>query len=466
MVIKTLFRHLGAVSIGEVELQLLPGIPQLSVVGQPDTQIRECGIKLKAALRAASLKWPSGNQIVVNLRPAHFRKTSPGVELAIALGLLKITGQLPAEVADRLGDLIVYGEFTLEGKICAPHDFVEASRFVGSRLLTGPIADQAKLRHGVWEMPNLAAPFLRLRAANSSLTESWKPPESLSLDFHPAAADSLWLSAHAGLNVLLAGPQGTGKTTWTEALYALTDQPTEKNWCEREAMFGKEMDDVTWRPFERPHHSVSALGMVGGGTPIRPGVISRAHGGLLIMDEFLEFSPRVLEALREPVESGYIELARGANRRRFPADFQLVATTNLCPCGRLNPASPIGRSCSYALPKCRSICARMSGPVLDRFDILLLSHLWAGREDRVPFQTILDRVKTSREFAAKRGTGCGYTPAWVNELPINFRRRRSLFRVARAWADLDQAEEVEDRHFTRAFDWVETPMAQLAQIFG
>jgi len=469
MIVQTLFNHDGRLDVGEVEVRLLPGIPQLHVVGQPDSQIREVGIKLKSALRTLGLKWPQGHQIVVNLRPSHFRKTGSGVELAIALAFLKGTGQLSRALQERLSEAVVYGELTLDGRVFAPHDLSVAQRLVGSRLLSGEGVE--RVRHGDWweiARLNQAEPLLRRQVFDWN--GYWSPPRAPELEFHAGAAESLWLSAHSGLNVLLAGPQGTGKTTWSEALYALSDTPDQRLWSEREDMFGREEgragEELRWRPCERPHHSITPLAMVGGGAPIVPGVISRAHGGVLVMDEFLQFDGRVLEALREPVESGWVEHARRGERTRFPAAFQLVATTNLCPCGKLDPTPAVAQRCGLSLRRCRVTCDRLSGPVLDRFDVLILSHLWTHRAPRVPFAQVQELLAQTRAFARRRGERHGQTPGWMQDLPLSFRRRRSLLRVARALADREASPEIQSHHYNDAYQWVETPMAQLQSLFG
>jgi magnesium chelatase family protein len=406
---------------------------------------------------------------VVNLRPPHFRKSSSGVDLAVALGFLALTGQLAPEVRTRLEESVVYGELALDGRVFAPHDLSVAMRAVEVPLLSGE--PTGVVREGSWwQLNTLGQEQPRSIQKAFDWSRIWRPPEFPDWEFQADAAEALWLTAHMGLNVLLAGPQGSGKSTWARALYALTDQPSPEPMCELLDLFGEDVLSAGWRPFEKPHHSITPPAMIGGGSPLFPGVISRAHGGVLLMDEFLEFDAEVLEALREPIERGVIEHARRGERVRYPAAFQLVATTNLCPCGKLNPeppdGRPVGRQCSLSLGRCRSVCGRLSGPLMDRFDLVVLSHKWLLRGPRVSFTEVRRRVAQSRAFARTRGEVLPTLPTWVRELELSHRRRNSLLRVARALADRAGRPGIDDEYFHQAMGWVESPMAHITQLFA
>lgn len=464
MVVKTFFRYGRRFESGEVEISLLPGIPNLHIVGLPDQQIRECGIKLKSALRASGLRWPQGHQIVVNLRPSHFRKSCAGVDLAVALGFLSLTGQLADEIKAKVESSIVYGEVALDGSVSAPFDAGAVIRAAGGdRVLTG--GGLSSIPDGRWlELKDLKRLEIVERRSELAWNERLRPPELVEIALPAAAVQPLLLALHMRLHILLAGPQGSGKSTWARLLYSLTPPPNVNRWLELRDLFPEEIERLTWRPFEQPHHSATALAMVGGGVPVHPGVISRAHGGILLMDEFLEFEPLVLEALREPLETGFVEIARGGARERLPADFQLIATTNLCPCGRLSPKK--GRTCSYSNSYCRSVCDRLSGPLLDRFDLLILSHSWLEKGERVSSGEIRRRLQELTDFAKQRGPRELESLDGVSDLELSYRRQRSLLRVARGLADLDFSEDIRAHHIGQANELVVKPMQEFDQFFA
>lgn len=467
MIVKTLFLQDGLHRPGFVEVKLLPGIPHLHIVGLPDAAIRECGIKIKSALRSAGLAWPAGQQIVVSLRPSDVKKSSAGVELAIAMAYLALSEQLAPSVRLGLEERVVYGELALNGDVCAPSDLEQALRSVSAgELITGRAPFE--VRDGKWfEFANLRQDQFTERECVFDWNGFWARPMAPVHEVHEAASLPLLLTAHMGLTVLVAGPQGTGKSTWARILHSLLPPPDQGELVENARLFGEEVFASRWRPIENPHHTLTPLAMIGGGHPLEPGVISRAHGGVLLMDEFLEFHPQVLEALREPIERGRIELARVGLRQTFPARFHLVATTNLCVCGKLNPMG--FRNCSFTLSRCRSTLARLSGPMLDRFDLMSLSHQWTGKGGKVSMEWLHKKLRDMDEFRKSRA---GFAddpediPGWLRELPLGYRRWKSVQRVARGLADMDASLTIESRHFNHAYEIAVTPMQKLREIFG
>jgi len=465
MTVKTIFSNHGQLELGEVEVRLLPGIPHLHIVGLPQASIRECGIKVKSALRACGLEWPAGQQIVVALRPADVPKSGSGVELAIALAFLARTKQLSPELLSRLPELVVYGELALDGRVLAPPQLESALALSGGHLLTGTPRDD--VRDGRWlEIASLAELRPTTRVREFDWDSHWSRPVFPELEWHPSSVRDLLLALHMRLHMLVAGPQGSGKTTWAKLLHALSPAPDPDDVRALMPWFGDEALATRWRPLEQPHHGTTLQALVGGGAGARPGVITRAHGGILLMDEFLEFPPRVLEALREPVESGSIEIARSGCRQRYPARFQLVGTTNLCPCGQLNPLDK--RPCGYALPRCRSTTVRMSGPLLDRFDLLTLSHEWTGpaEEGRVSSSEVLARAERLAAFRQQRGLRPVVIPDWAKALEVSHRRRNSMVKVARGLADLESMPDVLPHHFMEAYAMVVSPMQRLREVFA
>jgi magnesium chelatase family protein len=464
MIVKTLFHYEGKLEPAEVEVKLLPGIPHLHFVGLPDASIKECGLKLKSALRSSGLKWPAGQQIVVSLRPMDLRKSGAGIDLAVGLAYLAVTGQLAKEVKDRLSTHVVYGELALNGQVLAPLNLAQALRAAkDTPLITGQL--QREVRQGRWlELSHMTDKQLNVRETEFDYQRFWQRPPLPNLQIHESAARDLLLSLHLRLAVLVAGPQGSGKTTWARLLHSLMPPPDPVQMNESALLFGEEIWETRWRPLEHPHHTLTTQAMIGGGRPLEPGVITRAHGGLLIMDEFLEFPHGVLEALREPMESGCVTLARNGRREKFSADFQLVATTNLCPCGKLVPGANM--DCGFALGRCRSVTQRLSGPLLDRFDFMVLSHEWLLPGKRVAAEELLNEISALQEFVKTRGPRQLEVMPWLAELGLSHRRQRSVAKVARGLADLDRSMETTDQHYKQAFDLCCVPMYKLREIFA
>lgn len=464
MIIKTIFNHGGQWERGEIEIHLLPGIPNLHVVGLPDAQIKESGIKLKSALKSCGFSWPKGSQIIVNLRPNHFRKSSAGGELAIALGFLAKTNQLSETVLAAAKRAYVYGEVALDGRVIAPHDLASALRTAnGEEVLTGVVGEN--VREGLWsEISGLKSEEVLRKQRFFDWENFWQPPKPMGFPLHPEAAKLLLLAAHMKLHVLLAGPQGSGKSTWAKTLYSLTEPPDPDLYIEREALIGRE--ELRWKPLEQPHHSLTPLAMVGGGYPIAPGVISRAHGGILVMDEFLEFDSAVLENLREPLETGRIEIARKGAREILPAKFQLIGTTNLCPCGQAAPGEDL--NCPHFFRrKCSSIVHRLSGPLLDRFDLLGISHNWIDRSEKmIPVSDVKKTLARLAAFRKLRGADEVEIPSWVDEQNLSYRKRSSIAKVARGLADIEDMKNVESKHFAEAIRLVQAPITALQELFS
>ncbi|MGE4130387.1 MAG: ATP-binding protein [Bdellovibrionales bacterium] len=465
MLLKSIFRRGDIWERGEVEVRLLPGIPNLHIVGLPDAHIKETGIKLKSALKACGFKWPKAQQIIVNLRPTYFRKSSAGVELAIALGYLGETDQISKEMVEACAHTPIYGEIGLDGRVHSPHDLSLALRAVpDAEVITGPVGED--LREGSWsEMKSLTDKEFTRRARFFDWDGFWKRPKTSKYDLHPTAARLLWLAAHAHLNVLVAGPQGSGKSTWARMLYGLSEPPIPDQFLAREEWIS-DVEPLRWRPLEAPHHSITPLAMIGGGSPIQAGVVTRAHGGVLLMDEFLQFHPSVLENLREPLETGSLEIARKGERKSLPAQFQLIGTTNLCPCGKLSPKYSGG--CAFPILQCRSTLRRLSGPILDRFDMLIFADGWTETQDKIRFGEIVKTLTETRDFRLQRVLNPTQSEADLEELlrdvqrtPVSHRRTKSMMRVARALADRDFSTDIRRDHLQRALELTLAPIGTL-----
>ncbi|MBX3032601.1 MAG: ATP-binding protein [Bdellovibrionaceae bacterium] len=461
MILQSLIREHDRLVPAEVEVLLLPGLPHIHLLGLPDQVIKESLHRVRSALRSQGFEWPKARQVLVNIRPVDRRKSSRGLEFAIAAGLLWETGQKPPPLQQK--GLYVYGELSLSGEVIEPEDL--ATDFLpedGDLVMTGSgTAQRGFSRLRVRQLADLDRP--ELHPMEAPMFEIRRPPEGLRRSFTAVEARALSIAALGGHHWLLAGASGGGKTTLARALWSLLDPPNAMDQKTGRLQEG-------WRPWVAPHHSASALSLVGGGMPPRPGEISRADGGILFLDELLEFSPAVQEALREPVERGVIRLSRGHHSQIFPAALQLVATTNLCPCGRWAPGVKV--DCGRSLRRCASVLERISGPFFDRFDFLTFA---TGRRQVRDHsgEDLLLRLEAARAFRANRPSRGkpGMSPddevralwedveePWRSEfrksnLFHSERRRLSTLRVARSLADLDASPTIRGRHWEEALEW-------------
>jgi magnesium chelatase family protein len=438
----------------EVEVLLLPGLPQIHVLGLPDQVIRESLHRVRSALRSQGFEWPRARQVLVNIRPVDLRKSSRGLELAIAAGLIWEMAQKKAPLMQK--GFYVYGELSLSGEVKEPEDLaLDFTATPGDLVLTGAgTQTRGFARDRVMTLMDLDRPVRD--EATSLAIDVQRPSLGLSRFFTKEEARVISIAAVGGHHVLLAGASGGGKTTVAKSLRSFLAAPSDEDLRQ-----GKVADG--WRPWVAPHHSTSCLSLIGGGVPPRPGEISKADGGVLFLDELLEFSPAAQEALREPVEEGMIRISRGMRSKTFPARLQLIGTTNLCPCGRWVPGARV--NCARSWKNCRSVLERISGPFFDRFDILAFA--LGGRVKReVEGQLLLAEIEVARSFREHRqmGTEDNNNPdllwshveePWRTELKdsdlfSSERRRISTLRVARTLADIESSHSIRGAHVDEA----------------
>jgi magnesium chelatase family protein len=354
------------------------GLPRLSVVGLAETAVKESRDRVKAAIQHSQFEMPGGH-VIVNLAPADLPKSGGRYDLAIAVGILAATGQIPFEPLDGYEFL---GELGLSGDIrTVPAVLPAVIAAAGSgRVTVLPCgsADEAALAgqraHEAATLLDVARHFL----TDNHLPEiaAQRPVPEKSKDafrgiFGQALARrAMVIAAAGGHNLLLSGPPGTGKSMLAQRLPALLPPLTESEAMETAAIQAVAGEDPVsrWaqRPFRAPHHTSTVASLVGGGSIPRPGEISLAHNGVLFLDELPEWSRAALESLREPLESGCITVARARARVCYPARFRLAAAMNPCPCGYAGDAL---RECSCTPTVISNYLGRISGPLLDRIDV-------------------------------------------------------------------------------------------------
>lgn len=445
----------------EVEVSLLPGLPHFEVTGLADSAIKESLSRLKSALRNSNYELPVRQRVVFNLKPAYHRKKSEGLDLAFAIGFLLASKQLKLDEM-KGQNLFAYGELSLDGRITVSSEISLLDQLPeGGALLTG---DGGHLNVPHFRANSLCElDALELCEANVDDKRLERPPLQ-DVYFDKKSASVLEIVATGEHSCLLGGPAGSGKSTWAMQLHSILRnlRVDEQKEVRRIAQItGRE---VEWRPFVAPHHSIPGLSLIGGGHPPFPGEITRAHKGVLFLDEFLELSPMAKECLREPIESGEITVSRRGVVQKFPAEFLLVAATNLCICGEWTPEAT-NRNCTRTLYGCKGYILKLSGPLLDRFDTLVLTTDWKHEKTK-SIHEIYENVQRAQKFAfesrgqikmnarlSKDEINLTIDPV-VRELfkpeSTSMRREKAQFRVARTIADLAGSERIMRAHLREA----------------
>jgi magnesium chelatase family protein len=490
------FQGIEAVPV-DVQVQIAPGLPRFIIVGLPDKAVAESSERVRSALHASGLSLPA-KRIIVNLAPADLPKEGSHYDLPIALALMAAIGAVPGE---QLGDFVALGELALDGTL-APVVGVLPAAIAANAMNRGIVCPASSGSEAAWasaEMTILAPRSLIAIANHFRGVQILSRPEAGIAEAEGALPDladihgqesakrALEVAAAGGHHLLMVGPPGAGKSMLAQRLPSLLPplSPRELLEVSMIASVAGALSNgrlTRRRPFRAPHHSASMAAMVGGGMRARPGEASLAHHGVLFLDELPEFSPQVLDSLRQPLESGETVIARANYRISYPSRVQLVAAMNPCKCGM---AGEPGHTCRRG-PRCvADYQARVSGPLLDRIDIRIEVPAVSAADLILPAPSeasaaVAARVAAARDVQRERfialgmpeiSTNAQCSPALIEQIAapdragselmctaaevmkLSARGYHRVLKVARTLADLDGAESVGRLHLAEALSY-------------